>query len=123
MYHIFSIYTHHLWDYMRRFIFETPLFSIRVHHILKSDDDRWLHDHPFAFASVLLSNGYREVTPERVKDWPRFSIITHKPTDLHRIVANKGDVWTFVVTGPRVRTWGFQTKDGWVPYYELGGEA
>jgi hypothetical protein len=49
--------------YMDRFVLQTPWFEVRLHHILRSDDDRALHDHPFSFTSLLLTGGYREVRP------------------------------------------------------------
>jgi len=34
--------------------------AIRLHHILRSDNDRHLHDHPWAFLSIVLRGGYWE---------------------------------------------------------------
>ena len=34
--------------------------SVKLHHILRSDDDRDLHDHPWSFVSVILRGGYWE---------------------------------------------------------------
>lgn len=64
-------------DYMRRYWFFNPygsssgenkkrwrfLPSIRVHHILRSDDDRAYHDHPWPFVTVILKGGYYELRP------------------------------------------------------------
>ena len=38
-------------------------FAARLHHILRSDHDRALHDHPWPNASFVLSGGYWEVLP------------------------------------------------------------
>jgi hypothetical protein len=38
-------------------------FAARLHHILRSDHDRALHDHPWPNASFVLSGGYWEVVP------------------------------------------------------------
>ena len=35
-------------------------FSIRLHHIMRPDADRHLHDHPFNFRSVVLAGWYVE---------------------------------------------------------------
>lgn len=35
-------------------------FSLRVHHILREDRDRHLHDHPWAFRTFVLRGGYVE---------------------------------------------------------------
>lgn len=42
------------------------LFVIRVHHILQSDADRDLHDHPSWSVSVVLSGGYWELVPDDI---------------------------------------------------------
>lgn len=57
-----AAYAHHLGDYMHRWILRTPWGTLRLHHILRSDDDRHLHDHPFDFTSFLLTGGYLEIT-------------------------------------------------------------
>lgn len=47
--------------YMRRWRFiSTPWFGVRLHHIVRSDNDRELHDHPFTFLSFILAGGYFE---------------------------------------------------------------
>ncbi len=118
-----SLYAHHLGDYMRRWILRTPWGTLRIHHILRSDDDTHLHDHPFDFTSFLLSGGYIEETahPEicdrkyaRIPHvWPRFSIVRKRAEEAHRLVLTR-PVWTFVVSGPKRRSWGFHTERGWV---------
>src|SRR6266478_4256458 len=35
---------------------------IYLHHIMRSDYDRAMHDHPWSFKSILLWGGYREHT-------------------------------------------------------------
>lgn len=118
--------------YMRRFIFLLPfgLGTIRLHHIMRSDDDRHLHDHPFDFTSFLLSGGYTETTPpetlfseadrhiagrwpKKSRFWPRFSIVKKRAEDLHSLTLER-PVWTLVFAGPKRRDWGFATERGWV---------
>ena len=112
-------------DYMHRWIAQTPWFTLRVHHILRSDESRALHDHPWDFVSLLVSGGYTEIT-ERIERfetdegpiwkpvvyetrWPRWSLVMHEAEDAHRLVIDE-PVWTLVLTGPKVRRWGF-----WIP--------
>lgn len=38
--------------------------AARVHHIVRSDEDRHFHDHPFTYISIVLRGGYWEVTPQ-----------------------------------------------------------
>lgn len=124
--------------YMRRwYILVFPrLFSIRIHHIQLGDLDRWPHDHPWSFLSIILRGGYTEwhCTPEtfgseRVeftvnqREWARFLVKhvrffnIHNNTDLHQIREfhrpGKGS-WTLIFTGPERREWGFMTDKGWV---------
>lgn len=62
-----AIYTHRIYEhttnetYMRRYILKHPWGSIRLHHILRSDDLRALHDHPFNFWTLLLYGGIHGV--------------------------------------------------------------
>lgn len=50
--------------YMRRWwvIPRNRFFNIYLHQILRDDDDRALHDHPWASCSVILRGGYIEWT-------------------------------------------------------------
>jgi hypothetical protein len=51
--------------YLRRWwlIPRNRWFNLYLHNILRDDDDRALHDHPWANLSILLRGAYREVTP------------------------------------------------------------
>lgn len=49
--------------YLVRFsIFEIFGYSLKFHVILRSDDDRALHDHPWSFWTLMLAGGYWEET-------------------------------------------------------------
>ena len=79
------------------------------HLILKSDDDRALHDHPWASVSVVLSGTLKEHLPNGQSrilkiGQPYF----RAATDLHRLEVIDGPVWTDFFTGPKIRDWGFQ---------------
>lgn len=110
--------------YMRRFILLLPFgFTLRLHHIVRSDDDRHLHDHPFSFASFLLSGGYFETVPcepvepldngKRTEYRRRFSFNVKRATDQHALALTR-PVWTLVFAMPKSREWGFHTEMGWV---------
>lgn len=123
--------------YMRRWFFWCPWFGIRVHQILRSDADRHLHDHPWDFASLLLTGGYTEIvlrddvgpdTAQKLaamgdvrlmaqRTWGRWSLVRHKAEDLHRLLLAR-PIWTLVFTGPKRKSWGFLTEDGMVPWHE-----
>ncbi|MHA2063638.1 MAG: hypothetical protein ACXABY_04560 [Candidatus Thorarchaeota archaeon] len=114
---LFHLFSHHLDGYMERWILKTPFGSIRLHHILRSDNDRHLHDHPWSFTSILLTNGYTEVTEDGEKHWPQFSVIEVKAEDRHRLVLSR-PVWTLVFAGPKIREWGFWTDTGFVHWQD-----
>ena len=109
----FKFRVHHLKGYMHRWLFSMPWGGIRLHHILRSDNDRHLHDHPWDFVSILLSSGYTEHTVNGSKYWPRFSIIKKKAEDRHRLEL-QNPIWTLVFTKPKRRDWGFWTENGFV---------
>jgi hypothetical protein len=48
---------------MVRRAINTRFGGVKLHHILRSDDDRDLHDHPWSFLSIVLKGGYWEHTP------------------------------------------------------------
>lgn len=116
-----ALYIHHLGDYMHRWIFRHPWGTVRVHHILRSDADRHLHDHPFDFTSILLTHGYEETRfydPKVLESkvgrwWPRWSIVRKRAEDAHLLRLDR-PVWTLVFSGPKRREWGFHTERGWV---------
>lgn len=109
---------------IRRTIFGCRWFSIHLHHILRSDSDRVLHDHPWDFISVIIWRGYTEWTyqvancPLTVK-LPRWhgigSVLFRRAEHFHRVTMTK-PMWSLVFCGPRRRTWGFQTNEGWVDW-------
>lgn len=112
-------YADHLGDYMERWILDLgPLGTIRLHHILRSDEARALHDHPWDFWSLLLTGGYLEVTERGSRWWPRWSLVRRRAEDLHRLVVDR-PVWTLVWSGPRRREWGFLVPgEGWLHWRE-----
>lgn len=123
--------------YIRRWYIlpRNRLFNIYLHQVLRDDDDRALHDHPWWNASVLLRGSYREMMPDfsagetphlRVADVPqlakvrrRGSIVFRRPSAAHRLEVVKGPVWSLFITGPWRRHWGFHCKWGWRHWEEF----
>lgn len=110
--------------------------NIYLHKFVRSDDDRALHDHPWANVSVLLSGCYREHKRGGViklrkpwRPWAFWRLTMRFPTSPHRVELIEGrPVWTLFLTGPKVRTWGFHCPRGWIPWTEFvedrpGGNA
>jgi hypothetical protein len=102
--------------------------AVRVHHILRSDDDRAFHDHPWPYVTIVLRGGYVEVTPlyddsgiyvgdRRVWRGPG-SVLWRPARSLHRLEVESGQTaWTLFITGPKCQTWGFvDPARGKVPY-------
>lgn len=124
-----TIYRNHIGEYMHRWILVHPLGSIRLHHIRRPDADPDMHTHPFDFVSLILSGWYVEehVDEHASRDtgdlwltqttYNAMDVNTSIGTAPHRIVhVSPGGVWTFVLTGPRVREWGFITSIGFMPH-------
>lgn len=100
--------------YMRRWwvIPRNRRFNIYLHNIVRSDDDRALHDHPWWNVSILLRGYYREVTPDGVFTRGRGSIVFRRAEASHRLEVD-GPTWSLFITGPNVREWGFWCPQGW----------
>lgn len=131
-----AIYTHRIYEhttnetYMRRYILKHPWGSIRLHHILRSDDLRALHDHPFNFWTLLLYGGYTEYLPAKMNTTStalirvdrRMGSFRYVPaTQAHRLVLTY-PCWTLVFGGTSYRKWGFYLngyrKADWVNWRE-----
>jgi hypothetical protein len=98
--------------------------NVYLHEILRSDDDRALHDHPWPNTSMLLDGRYIEHTPDgstlREAGW----IGTREAIALHRLEILPGErAVSLFITGPKVREWGFACPNGWVHWRDFtGGE-
>ena len=94
--------------------------NVYLHVILKSDDDRAMHDHPWASTSYILEGSYIEVTPEGrfVREAGR---IGHRDAEaMHRLeVPEGGYAISLFITGPKVREWGFDCPQGWVHWQDF----
>lgn len=119
--------------------------NLYLHRVLRSDDDRALHDHPWINMSYIVDGGYNEVTPPVWSDMPpqrkwrgKGQFKFRLPTAQHRLelindtiaTRTKDGKWgrprlvprealTLFLTGPRVRTWGFQCPKGWVKWFDF----
>ena len=114
------------YPYLRRWyvIPRNPIFNIYLHHFLRSDDDRALHDHPWLNLSILLRGQYVEHTINRGGVNVRTNRKTgdfkfRLPVAAHRIELNDGPCWTLFITGPRLREWGFHCPAGWRHWKEF----
>lgn len=126
--------------YMRRryLIPRNPISNLYCHEILRDDDDRALHDHPWLNLSLVLTGGYREIRfvrpprrgaplPATIETWrPPGALIWRRARAAHRLALGRDDAgqpvpaWTLFLTGPRWRRWGFWCAGGrWVPWRQF----
>lgn len=127
----------HLDGYMMRYWLVEPRwwlpFSIRLHHILREDNERDYHDHPFDFCSLILQGWYFEKLPsitlqremeanslnvhcykgEHSMDaWYEGEVNRHRAKDYHTIArVSNGGVWTLFVMSRKRQKWGFFVRD------------
>jgi len=128
--------------YLRRWwlIPRNRWFNVYLHHFMRDDDDRALHDHPWPWLSFLLAGGYIEHTIEAGGIHQRQhrspgSLKASLPGRAHRIelptvtgffsgASTKTTCWTLFITGPVVRSWGFHCpRQGWVPWQQFTAEG
>lgn len=98
--------------------------NVYLHKICRDDDDRALHDHPWWFVSIMLRGAYIEHTPTATNHRRAPSIAFRSSTAQHRLELYRRDgetlpCWTLVITGRRVRNWGFWCPKGFVPWQEF----
>ena len=105
--------------------------NIRIHHIMRSDSDRALHDHPWPSTSIILAGGYWEIEPEDQEQDPRADAyaftrtwkgpgaVTHRSAgDRHRLEVEPGtSAWTMFIMGAYERRWGFHDPDQGFVYW------
>lgn len=125
----FALHHNLINDYMERWIFKHPLGTFRIHKIMRSDNQRHMHDHPFSFFSIILKSGYWDVHPapddptKETASWHgAISTNFKRAEECHRLVLAH-PVWTFVITGRYRRDWGFHTSEGWISHDQYNGEA
>jgi hypothetical protein len=94
-------------------------FSVRIHHILRADKGRHLHDHPWNARTIILRGAYREVR----LNGSQFTRVCGDTARLnfgeyHKIQWVSGGVCTLFITGRYKGVWGFLVKGKKVPHYE-----
>jgi len=99
--------------------------SIRIHHILRKDLSRDMHDHPWDARTIILRGGYWEDrliegTIPKVHAYKRQvgDTATLKFGEFHNIVdVSEGGVWTMFITFKYRGTWGFRVNGEKVPHF------
>jgi len=132
--------------YMERWWIRKPKpgrnWTCRLHHILSSDNDRHLHDHPWPYVTIILRGGYWETRPTAEKNWAKDtvkwngefgpagswverkwrgpgSILIRKPNSYHQLTLPEGKTaLTMFWMGPHTQHWGFMTPTGKIYWRE-----
>lgn len=112
--------------------------SVRVHHILRADDDDHLHDHPWNARTIVLRGWYREERPASGDHWVDLDLqgqhydewtreYQREPGYTGRVLFGQyhriskvaqGGVYTLWFTWRYQGTWGFLVDGKKVPYRE-----
>jgi hypothetical protein len=97
--------------------------NVYLHKIMRSDDDRALHDHPWNNSTLVLEGGYFEHLKDGYKEWrgPGWQGSRTAET-LHRLELDPTRspyALTLFTTSPKLREWGFACPKGWVHWQDF----
>jgi len=103
--------------FQRYRLLETKWLRLYIHHILESDKDGDLHDHPWNLISVILKGHYVERRPDDLLTDCKPGVVFHRRADQpHCIDEVVKPTWTFVIAYGKRRLWGYHTAMGWVDH-------
>jgi NTP pyrophosphatase (non-canonical NTP hydrolase) len=110
-------------NYLRRWwvVPRNQWCNVYLHEILRSDDDRALHDHPWANSSFVIEGGYIEHLPAGDRRNCKPGSIVHREAEQrHRLeITDGGRAVSLFITGPKIREWGFDCPQGWRHWKEF----
>lgn len=86
-------------------------YSIRIHQWIRSDDKRFMHDHPWWFITFVLKGSYVDISPNGEDQLNQFSFRYRKANYQHYVDVPKSGAVTILLTGKRERRWGFWIND------------
>lgn len=107
--------------------------EVFLHKFYASDQDRWLHNHPFQWATSFVFMGIYKETKLNDNKLACYDIVRSSPTinrisikDYHKVTLIKDPIWTLFIAGPRVQGWGFWDIDNqkhipWQQYVDSHG--
>jgi hypothetical protein len=103
--------------------------SIRIHHIMREDRDRHLHDHPWNARTIILRGWYEEERPMTEDCELRYRARRNAGYtgrllfgQYHRIrKVSPGGVLTLFITWRKRGTWGFFVNGNKVPWRKYLG--
>jgi hypothetical protein len=95
--------------------------SFRLHHWLRSDDNRYFHDHACDLTSIILKGHYYNCVPESehnldTRDCKKIpvkagSIWKAKAWQKHYLEIPEGGAWTLLIQGKAYHKWGFYVNN------------
>lgn len=104
-----------------------------VHHFVGSDDPSAEHDHPWWFLSLCLVGSYMEISSGAPRIRRPGTVVLRRAEHRHRVqllnnaAGREQDCWTIIITGPRMRAWGFWCPNGetdtFVPWQQFGARG
>jgi hypothetical protein len=107
--------------YLYRWTFIFFGYSIRLHHWLRSDDNRYFHDHACDLISIIIKGYYYNITPLNpdkpdVNNYLFVKAHAFKPwkakaTAKHYLKIPKGGAWTILLQSRPYHKWGFYVNN------------
>ena len=92
--------------------------SLLLHHFLKPDDDKHLHNHPWAGRSTILSGGYVEDSLDGLKTLKPFDSNMITADTYHCVKSIQPNTWSLVHTGDKEGEWGFLVDGEHIHYLD-----
>jgi hypothetical protein len=105
--------------------------TLRLHRFWRGDNDRHLHNHPWAFVTFPLGNYYEFVLEElesnengfaekyRINEVKAWRPHCRPASYYHRVLDPPEPIWTVVVTGPKRNNWGFLVNGKHIYYRDM----
>ena len=100
--------------YMRRWVIDFKLFSLRLHHWYSSDDQRFAHDHAWNFITIVLKGSYEDISDNGSELLQTGSLRYRTARHRHKVKVPPSGCWTFLITGSFSRRWGFWVKEKFI---------
>ena len=104
---------------VRYMLVKTDRVGLYIHHLLRSDHERALHDHPWSFFTWRFGS-YIEHTERGAFRRRRFSIGWRPASYKHRLQLER-PVWTIVLRLRQRGAWGFWPDGRFVSWQDYGG--
>ena len=87
-------------------------YSFRLHHWLRSDDNRFYHDHSCDLISIIIKGKYYNVMPDENGDPFYYPAVAWKPRFMkaeqrHWLSIPREGAWTILLCSCPYRKWGF----------------